>query len=62
MYLDRVFVGINGLMPLNQLGLHIFKTEIVDYPPINQHLKEIFGMNLKGKIDDSLFDFLSKHV
>jgi hypothetical protein len=52
-----------GLMPLQQLGLHLFKTEIVDYPPINQHLKKIiFGGNSKGKIDNKLFDFLLKHI
>ncbi|CAK5064065.1 unnamed protein product [Meloidogyne enterolobii] len=39
MYLDRVYVTQTGVEPVYPLGLRIFRTEIVDYPPINEHLK-----------------------
>ena len=61
MYLERTYIKNKDLMPIQQLGLHLFKTEIVNYPPIKQQLKEIlYEKNLGGKIDDSLFDFLLK--
>lgn len=45
MYLDRVYVTQTGVEPVYPLGLRIFRTEIVDYPPINEHLKAtLLGM------------------
>lgn len=45
MYLDRVYVTQASVVPVYPLGLGIFRTEIVDYPPINEHLKAtLLGM------------------
>lgn len=45
MYLDRVYVTQAGVEPVYPLGLRIFRTEIVDHPPINEHLKAtLLGM------------------
>jgi hypothetical protein len=39
MYLDRIYVQRANVVPLYILGLSIFRTQIVDYPLINEHLK-----------------------
>lgn len=45
MYLDRVYVTQNNVTTVYNLGLQIFRQEIVDYPPINEHLKAtLLGM------------------
>jgi hypothetical protein len=45
MYLDRVYVAQAGVVPVYPLGLSIFRHEIIDYPPINEHLKAtLLGM------------------
>jgi cullin 3 len=46
MYMDRVYVQQNtNVQPVYQLGLHLFRQEVVDYQPINEHLKcTLLGM------------------
>uniref|UniRef100_A0A915CPN1 Cullin family profile domain-containing protein n=1 Tax=Ditylenchus dipsaci TaxID=166011 RepID=A0A915CPN1_9BILA len=39
MYMDRVYVQQAGVDPVYQMGLIIFRQEIVDHPSINEHLK-----------------------
>lgn len=39
MLLDRVYAYQANVEPVIPLGLKIFRTEIVDYPAINEHLK-----------------------
>ena len=65
MYMERVHIQRANLMPLYELGLHLFGEEVVQFPSIKQHLKAIFGEDFneaKGKIEDSLFDCLLKHL
>ncbi|KAH7709338.1 cullin-3-like protein [Aphelenchoides avenae] len=45
MYMDRVYVQQSSVEPVYQLGLHLFRQEVVDYQPINEHLKcTLLGM------------------
>lgn len=45
MYMDRVYVQQVGVQPVYQMGLIIFREEIVNYPSINEHLKAtLLGM------------------
>ena len=39
MYMDRVYVTNAQVEPVYQLGLRIFRNEIVENPSINEHLK-----------------------
>jgi len=39
MYMDRVYVQQANVEPVYQLGLRIFRSEIVEFPQINEHLK-----------------------
>lgn len=39
MYMDRVYVQQNGVQPVYQMGLIIFREEIVNNPVINDRLK-----------------------
>lgn len=45
MYMDRVYVQQAGVLPVYQMGLIIFREEIINCPTINEHLKAtILGM------------------
>ena len=39
MYMDRVYVEQNSVFKVYDLGLKIFREEVVGHPPINDHLK-----------------------
>ncbi|KAI1702469.1 cullin family domain-containing protein [Ditylenchus destructor] len=39
MYMDRVYVTQQGVEPVYQMGLAIFREEIVNHPSINEYLK-----------------------
>ncbi|KAI1700559.1 cullin family domain-containing protein [Ditylenchus destructor] len=55
-YLDRVYVTQQGVEPVWELGLTIFREEIVNYPCINEYLK----MNM-GQAEMVLDPILFKH-
>lgn len=45
MYMDRVYVQQANVQPVYQMGLIIFREEIINYSCINEHLKAtILGM------------------
>lgn len=39
MYMDRVYVEQNSVHKVYELGLKIFREEVVGHTPINDHLK-----------------------
>ncbi|KAI1712968.1 cullin family domain-containing protein [Ditylenchus destructor] len=49
MYLDRVYVTQQGVEPVYQMGLAIFREEIVNYPCINEYFEEVWQL-LKNAI------------
>ena len=40
MYMDRVYVSGNKLEPVFNLGLILFRDNVVRYPPIRDHLRQ----------------------
>ncbi|ESN98221.1 hypothetical protein HELRODRAFT_101759 [Helobdella robusta] len=42
LYMDRVYIQHNNMINVYNLGLMIFRDEIIRHPPIHQHLRETF--------------------
>ncbi|ESN98219.1 hypothetical protein HELRODRAFT_84693 [Helobdella robusta] len=56
MYMDRVYVQQNNVDNVYNLGLMIFRDQIIRYPPIHQHLREtllsMVAKERKGEVVD----------
>ncbi|KAI1712969.1 cullin family domain-containing protein [Ditylenchus destructor] len=59
MYMDRVYVTQQGVEPVYEMGLAIFREEIVNYPCINEYLKMNMGQ-AEVVLDPVLFKLCSQ--
>jgi len=55
MYMDRVYVSGQKLEPVYNLGVILFRDNIVRYPPIRDHLRQTL-LNMISKESDGEAD------
>ena len=56
MYMDRVYVSVQKLEPIYNLGVILFRDNVVRYGPIRDHLRqtllEMVGKERRGEVVD----------